>query len=976
MADFEHHTLPQLFEEQVARTPEAPALLCGTQSVSYARLNRMANHLAHRLTQLDLGMDLPVGICLESSLNLAVSLLGILKSGRGYLPLDPSYPVDRLSHMLRDSGCPILVTQESLKNALPIMNRPILCLEDDPSAGLPECDAPPETVVTPDSLAYILYTSGSTGQPKGIAMPHHPLVNLILWQIGQSQTTQNGRTLQFTPISFDVSFQEFFSTWCSGGTLVTMPAILRRDPHGLLHFLIANQIDRLFLPPVALHQLALTAIEDEVVPMALQEVITAGDQLHITPAIVEFFTYLTDCKLRNQYGPSETHVVTEYLLEGAPATWPKLPPIGKPIDNSEILLLDPKHEIVPFGERGEIHIGGMSLSNGYWHHPELTSSRFMPNPHAPGRIYKTGDLARQLPDGHYEFLGRLDHQVKIRGFRIELGEIESLLAHHPLVSEAVVVPQEDAHHDKRLVAYVVPRLSAGTQESNHAHAEHVHLWRRIWDEAYRTPGNPWEEDFHLGGWNDSYTGGSLPASQIREWVTHTVARIQALSPRRILEIGCGTGLLLLRLAPECQHYVGTDISAEGLEYIRQQLRGKPWEQTVSLFHAEGSALPASVGRVDTVILNGVIQFFPGVDYFFAVLEKLLTHVAPGGQIFLGDIQSLTLLELFHTSVQLFQAPEHLPVGELRQRIRERMAEEKKLLFSPEFFAALPDRFPRISHLEIQLKPGRAQNELTRFRFDVTLHVEKPLTPPATPLVWNLWQATSDSPEGIRQHLIENRPEFHAISQIPNARLWADAQAMTELATLESDVTTGALKARTQPGGIEPEAWREMLGDLPYRASLGWSDAAHPGHYDLMLQRLDSPATVTCALFTGMRGSGHLMPWSAYTNDPLQSREALLPKLRHHLKQNLPDYMLPTAFVFMDGLPLTASGKLDRRRLPLPKPERPELEHPYVPPRTATEERLAEIWTEILVVQPIGRDDSFFDLGGHSLLIMQLLSQIR
>ncbi|MBF0192726.1 MAG: amino acid adenylation domain-containing protein [Magnetococcales bacterium] len=972
----ENRTIHQLFEEQVERTPEAIALVCGDASVSYAELNRRANRLAHQLNGLEIDHELPIGICLDGSLDLAIGVLGILKSGHGYMPLDATCPLERLAYMLRDSCCSMLLTQQKHLDTLPTQDLSIHCLDADQVPPHHGREENPLLEVTSDSLAYILYTSGSTGQPKGIVMPHRALVNLILWQNGKRGHAATTRTLQFAPISFDVSFQEIFSTWCAGGTLVMMPAILRRNAMGLLQFLMDQHIVRLFLPPVALHQLAMAAIDAEIVPVSLQEVITAGDQLQITPAIAELFNTLPHCTLHNQYGPSETHVVTEHTLRGVPATWPKRPPIGLPVANCQIHLLNERLQPVPQGQSGEIHIGGAALSDGYWQRPDLNKSRFIPNPHGPGRLYKTGDLARQLPDGACEFLGRLDHQVKIRGFRIELGEIEALLVHHPMVNEAVVLSYEDAAQDKRLVAYVVPRSAGGSKVSGDTHEEHVHLWRRIWDEAYRTSAQQWEDNFHLGGWNDSYTGAALPETQVREWVTLTVERIMALSPRRVLEIGCGSGLLLFRIAPKCDHYCGTDLSAAGIQHIQQHIHATPLEQSVTLLHTAADAIPA-LSPVDTVILNGVIQFFPGAEYFFDVLEQILKRVAPGGQIFIGDIQSHALLELFHTSVQLYQAPDDLPVWALRQRIQERMTEEKKLLFSPAFFAELPRRFPRISHVEMQLKPGRSVNELTRFRFDVIVHVEKSVTLPTNPPVWTSWQEERFSWEGMRQHLTACAPEFHAIARVPNGRLWRDVQAMTRMAACDAAMTIGALKGQLRPGGIDPAAWWECVVDLPYRAYVCWSNEADPGCYDVLLQRRDSATTVTSALFPGLRGTPSMtQPWSAFTNDPLQSKEALLPKLRHYLKQKLPDHMIPAAFVFMEQFPLTLSGKLDRRRLPLPKPERPALEQPFVPPGSAIEKKLAEIWTEILNVHPIGRDDGFFDLGGHSLLIMQLLSQVR
>ncbi|MGH7342987.1 MAG: non-ribosomal peptide synthetase, partial [Candidatus Rokuibacteriota bacterium] len=304
-----------------------------------------------------------------------------------------------------------------------------------------------------------MYTSGSTGSPKGVIMEHGPLGNLIAWQVAQSGAAA-ARTLQFASLSFDVSFQEMFATWCAGGTLVLGADDIRLDGRRALDVLIAGRVERLFLPYVALQHLAEASAGADVVPGDLAEIITAGEQLQITPPIVAMLARLGPCSLSNQYGPSETHVVTAFLLEGPPESWPRLPSIGRPIANARIYLLDGALEPVPIGVAGELGIGGIGMARGYLDKPGLTAAQFLPDAFSPvpgARLYRTGDRARYLSDGRIEFLGRTDAQLKVRGFRVEPGEIEAALNRHPSVRDAAVVARDDASGSRRLVAYVCLR---------------------------------------------------------------------------------------------------------------------------------------------------------------------------------------------------------------------------------------------------------------------------------------------------------------------------------------------------------------------------------------------------------------------------------------------------------------------------------------------------------------------------------------
>lgn len=452
----------ELVEAQAQRPPDALAAVFEGERLSYRELEARAATLATVLRGLGVGPDVCVGICVERSLEMLVGVLAILKAGGAYVPLDPGYPAERLAGMVQDAKAPVVLTLQKLADLLPRTEAKLVCL-DEPLPAVPPASAAAFAKPGPDNLAYVIFTSGSTGRPKGVAMPHRALVNLIAWQLGQSSAGRGSRTVQFTSLSFDVSFQEIFSTWCSGGTLVIIPEMLRRDLPALWTLLAEQQVERLFLPFVALQQLAEIAATVAVQPARLREIITAGEQLRITPALRALFERLPGCTLHNHYGPSESHVVTAFTLQGPPGGWPALPPIGRPIQNCRIRLLDPHCQPVPVGVPGELHIGGVCLAREYLERPELTAEKFMADPFSrtPGdRLYRTGDLARLLSDGNLEFLGRLDFQVKIRGYRVELGEIETALAQQPGVREVIVATREDTPGDKRLVAYLVPKPSA------------------------------------------------------------------------------------------------------------------------------------------------------------------------------------------------------------------------------------------------------------------------------------------------------------------------------------------------------------------------------------------------------------------------------------------------------------------------------------------------------------------------------------
>ena len=463
-----------LVAAQAARTPDYPALIFGDAQLTYAELNRRANWLAHHLQTLGVGPDVVVGIMMEQSVDMMVSILAILKAGGVYMALDPADPSERIAFLLTDAKIKVVLTQKRFAARLPQDGPHVFRTDLDWPNIKPGMDENPVSAATADNLVYLTYTSGSTGQPKAVAMHHRPLVNLINFQIASS--IGPARTLQFASLSFDVSFQEIFSTWCAGGTLVLIKEETRKDARELWRAIVALNIERLFLPVVALQYLAEVATFDAVVPAGLRQIITAGEQLKITDEIRALFAKLPNCTLDNHYGPSETHLATWLRLDGSANEWPRLPAIGNPIANAKVFVLDTKLQLVPVGVAGELYIGGAGLGREYLNRSDQTASRFIPNPfsaEAGARLYRTGDLVRYLNNGRLEFLGRNDTQVKVRGFRIEVGEVESVLKQHPAVAQvAVVATPDDAGH-KRLVAYVVAargRTPTSEELRNHLRA--------------------------------------------------------------------------------------------------------------------------------------------------------------------------------------------------------------------------------------------------------------------------------------------------------------------------------------------------------------------------------------------------------------------------------------------------------------------------------------------------------------------------
>ncbi|WP_409495937.1 amino acid adenylation domain-containing protein [Amycolatopsis sp. cmx-11-12] len=886
--------LHEVVSRQAGRTPDATAI-DGADALTYRELDRRANAVAHLLLARGIGRGSLVAVCLPRSGDLAVAMLGVLKAGGAYLPIDPALPPARIAFLCADAAVTLTLTSRRWSDRLP--GDP-LCLD-----GLSERDDPPDRGTTPADPACVMYTSGSTGRPLGSVIPHRAVLRLVR---GNEflPIAATDRVAHASNICFDASTFEIWGALAAGACLVVFPDELVLDPRSFAAELRTQRISVLWLTSAYFDLIAATA-PDAFATVA--QLLVGGDTVHAA-TVRAVLAAGRPGRLLNAYGPTENTVFSAwYEVRDVPPDAVTVP-IGFPVPGTEIQLLDDRLRPVGPDEVGELYLGGDGLALGYHRRPDATAARFVAV--AGARLFRTGDLGRYRPDGALDHLGRRDRQVKLRGFRVEPAEVEAALTARPGVAQAVVVARREP---ARLDAWVVPEPSRGESV--------VGQWRRLYDEVTYRGIDGGEPRFNITGWVSSYTGEPLPEAEMREQVEQTVARLRELRPRRVLEIGCGTGLLLLPLASETETYWGTDFSTVALAELSPQVAKLP---QVRLLNRQADDFSGIAGETfDLVVLNSVVQHFPGVHYLLRVLRKAVRVIRPGGAIFLGDLRSLPLLEEFHRSVGSRRG---------RQAVAERVRQEPELVLDPDLFPALAQWFPEIGDVRVQLRRGWADNELTRFRYDVVLRIgDRAGTGEPD---WLDWPLDGEPADVLRERI----PPF-GIRGVPNARLAGP--------------------------GVHPEEFWRLAERLGLAAEIGWS--ADPHAFDAVFHRPGTPALASPQRTPVRRPAD-------YATDPIFAEQArtLGPRLRRELAASLPDHLVPSVITVLPRLPLTSNGKVALDALPEPALGAPTLQ----PARSVTERTVAEIWARVLGVPEVSVADNFFDIGGNSLKAAQVVEELR
>ncbi|HKP36711.1 MAG TPA: amino acid adenylation domain-containing protein, partial [Pyrinomonadaceae bacterium] len=936
----------QLIEEWAVKTPNAPALASDNRVVTYAELNRRANSVANHLARMGVSRGSLVLLCMNRSIDMVVGFLGIIKSGAAYVPLDVNYPAERLRFTIADTEARVLITTSEVASgpvgaAVKDAGIEMLHLyeEDDNDTGHHVNDA-----VGPDDLAYVIYTSGSTGRPKGVLVTHRGLCNVAAAQKSIFGVGPGSRVLQFSSLTFDASIFEIAMALGSGATLHIPPPALLPGPE-LTAYLKDQEISIFTLTPTAL---AATPYEN--LP-ALTTITVAGEPCPAT--LVS--RWAAGRRFFNLYGPTETTIWA--TCAECNATFEK-PSIGRPIQNVRSYIMDAQGRPVPIGVPGEIWISGAGVASGYLKRPQLTAERFQTITigEKSERVYRTGDRGRFLADGRIDFLGRFDQQLKFHGFRIEPGEIEATLREHPSLRDAVVTMREDHPGDQRLVAYVTASHDLSETDAPAAQEladEQVSHWHSIYEDLYDKSARSGNVAFNVTGWNNSYTGMPIPADEMRQWLDNTVMRIRTLAPRRILEIGCGTGLLVFPLAPLTEAYTAIDFSAAAISYLKDHLPSELLTSgRVRLLTRNAADLTDIVpGAHDVIILNSVAQYFPSADYLRRVVTAAVRAVSRSGAVFIGDLRSLALLETFALSVELAHAQNGVTVAELRDRVARRLLFEHELVVAPEFFYALREELPEIQSIEVLVKHGHFHNELSAYRYDVILHIGD-LKETGAPPPPRSWTGISTG-EALRAELLTNSEAELYVTGVPNARVQRDVRARAMLgAAGESEVVQNVLSTLDdQPEGIYPDKLAGIGESLGYDAELYVAD--EPDAFNILFRRQsDVPKGRRQIRLPEKR---NLRTASHFTNNPLRGvfLRTMVPRIRSFLEARLPAPLVPSHYVLLDQLPCNASGKVDRNRLPPPDRARPDLGIEYVAPISDIERTLAKIWCEVLGVDKVG-----------------------
>ncbi|VEP15782.1 conserved hypothetical protein [Hyella patelloides LEGE 07179] len=913
----------QLFESQVAKTPDAVAVVFEKQHLTYRELNQKANQLAHYLQKLGVKPEVLVGLCVERSVEMLVGLLGILKAGGAYVPLDPNYPAERLSYMLVDSGVEVLLTQKSLLESLPKHQAQVVCLDrTDWGAIAIESGDNLNSRVKSEDLAYVIYTSGSTGQPKGVLVTHKGLPNLVIAQRNLFNVQSQSRVLQFASFSFDASVSEIFIALTSGATLVLATAESLMPGADLRQTLTQFEITHVTLPPSAL-----SVLPSDKFP-ALSQIIVAGETCS-TELVKQWSN--GRCFF-NAYGPTESTVCATVAKISDSNTKPT---IGRPITNTQIYILDSNGQPAPIGVPGELHIGSVGLARGYLNRPELTKEKFIPNPFVEGRsfaeypnpqslIYKTGDLARYLPNGNIEFLGRLDNQVKIRGFRIELGEIESVLSTHPQIQQVKVIEREDTLGNKRLVAYLVP-LEA--KETDFQPQTGVELWPSV-AEFY-----VYDELLYYAMTNDH-----------RRNQSYQVAINQLVKDKIVVEIGTGKDAILAKFCAEAGakkvYAIERDEQTSKLASARVQELGL--SEQIKIIH--GDATTVNLPEEADVCVSEIVGAIGGCEGAAVIINNARRFLKPDGVMI--PERSVTQIIAVTLPDELLNKPQFTKgSGYYTQKIFEQVG------------------YP--FDLRVCIKGLDRANWLSDRGVFEDLDFTQPVSTEFTHSI-RLTIAKSGRLDGFLVGLNLHTIEGECIDILEHEHSWLPVYFPVfepGIDVNEGDVIEAVCTRTLCENNLNPDY--ALRGRLLKKNGEYIEFEYISYHWKQLFKQTP--------FYQRLFADNNLEDYAINGLQP-QPEVSSNTELRSYLQSKLPDYMIPSNFVTLDALPLTPNGKIDRRALATLDISQREAEANFVPPHTTTEETLSKIWAEVLGIEQVGIENNFFELGGDSILSIQIVSK--
>ncbi len=980
-------TVTQLFEERTQIQPDHVAVIFYDQHITYRLLNQKANQLAYYLQTKNVRSQMLVAVFLNRSIDLVIAILAVFKIGAAYVPISPDLPKEHSQYLLEDSQAGVILTHQPLLDQAnesfshyPFLN--ILSIDRleslEPTEKNNRMDINLISRVTTHYIAAMIYTSGSTGKPKGVLIRHQGLVNTICAQIQYLNITPCSRIMQVASINFDAALWDILGALVSGATLCLVNQEDILNTYRFVELLQEWDISLMTVTPSYLSVLPKIDLPK------LRTLVVAGELCPLT--LVKHWA--KNRQFVNAYGPTEATICATMDTLTAETD---IVTIGHPIANTQVYVLGQDLQPMPVGVPGELYIGGDGIAQGYHQRNELNKESFLLNPFSSvpnAKMYKTGDRVRWLSNGHLEYIGRDDDLVKIRGIRTELNAITHVLQEHPLVSQATVVLQKYPLGEQKLIAYLVLHEPEKEYILNHQHMTH---WQALYNDLYDAEEKPSTE-----GWESSYTNQPMSSVEMEEWIKNSVDRITALAPNKLLEIGCGSGLLVQRIAPLCREYVATDFSQPALDILKSYCHSHPSLQHVQIQKRTAHEYSEEEkNNYDTIVLNSVIQYFPHVDYLINVLDQCVTMLQSSGQVYIGDVRNLNYQTAFHCDVQFYKLKKNhhahnLTLNQWREQIQAQIIRDPELVIAPDFFYWYAKHNPKVTHVTIELRRGIHPNEMNCFRYDVVLHVGKPIDlktleqPNCNHYDWqeenfNLQKMEEKLQTSDRDIVIHHVPNQRINKAILLKNIPASESDQPVLPIIESYLQMHSVKA------FDPEIFWRLGEKFSYHSIVTFSKNQESGmdivyiHKNHIKDSADLLNHIVNALQLKKINTDNR--YHHYANFPMKITVSKLftNQMQEFLRSRLPSHMIPVVFITLDKIPMTMNGKIDKAALPNAhlffihtQDSSPMMDE------TSPQSLLKKIFSEILnlPVEQIGDQDSFFDIGGHSLLAIKLIKEIE